>query len=150
MILLLCICSVDRQMCGLNNSRGTFYMCACRAQTRKKTKGRCSRVSVPERWTEFFGMSEVKSMSQYSYQHCVSLSQTLQQTSFIKIYLASAKVMPVIISQNFLALCTADWTAISKITDLVIQNIIIRSKLKKFCGSKHLNAPETQCFRRAL
>lgn len=37
-------------------------------------------------------------MSQYSYQHCVSLSQTLQQTSFIKIYLASAKVMPVIIS----------------------------------------------------
>lgn len=45
-----------------------------------------------------FGVSEVKSMSQYSYQHCVSLSQTLQQTSFIKIYLASAKVMPVIIS----------------------------------------------------
>lgn len=37
-------------------------------------------------------------MSQYSYQHCVSLSQTLQQTSFIKIYLASANVMPVIIS----------------------------------------------------
>lgn len=37
-------------------------------------------------------------VSQYSYQHCVSLSQTLQQTGFIKIYLASAKVMPAIIS----------------------------------------------------
>lgn len=37
-------------------------------------------------------------MSQYSYQHCVILSQTLHQTGFIKIYLASAKVMSVIIS----------------------------------------------------
>lgn len=71
-------------------------MCSCIKE--EENNGWCS-VCVTGRWTEFFVWMRLKvCVSQYSYRHCVILSQTLQQTGFIKIYLAPAKVMPVIIS----------------------------------------------------